>query len=224
VGRLADAYRSAPIPAPQTGWRDASLCVIDLETTGLEPSDEIVAFATVPVSGGRVHVRGARYRTVRPQRMPESETILVHGLRSEDLVDSPPLGELLDELIEAITGTALVAHVASIEKRFLGRALEREGLELRNPVIDTARLAAQLFESEGREVPSPIKLSALADELGLPVHRPHEADGDALTTAQAFLALATRLDAIEPQTIGSLSDHGRGPGPRRALRRLLRLG
>jgi DNA polymerase-3 subunit epsilon len=156
--------------------------------------------------------------------MPESETIVVHGLRSEDLVDSPPLAELLDELIEAITGAALVAHVASIEKRFLGRALERAGLELRNPVIDTARLAARLFDHEGREVPSPIGLSALADELGLPVHRPHEADGDALTTAQAFLALATRLDAIEPQTIGSLSEHGRGPGPLRAVRRLLRLG
>jgi DNA polymerase III subunit epsilon len=29
--------------------------------------------------------------------------------------------------------------------------------------------------------------------LGLPLHRPHEASGDALTTAQAFVALATLL-------------------------------
>ena len=38
----------------------------------------------------------------------------------------------------------------------------------------------------------------------LPAHRPHTADGDALTTAQVFLALATHLDALEPQTVGSL--------------------
>ena len=41
--------------------------------------------------------------------------------------------------------------------------------------------------------------------LGLPVHSPHVAEGDALTTAQLFLALATHLDQMEPQTIGSLA-------------------
>ena len=48
------------------------------------------------------------------------------------------------------------------------------------------------------------------------MHRRHEADGDALTTAQAFLALATQLDAIEPQTIGSLASPGAGRWPLRA--------
>ena len=37
------------------------------------------------------------------------------------------------------------------------------------------------------------------------MHRPHAADGDALTTAQVFLALANRLDKREPQTVGSLA-------------------
>ena len=50
-----------------------------------------------------------------------------------------------------------------------------------------------------------VPLSDAARDLGLPVHRPHHADGDALTTAQLFLALATRLDAREPQTVGSLA-------------------
>jgi DNA polymerase-3 subunit epsilon len=50
-----------------------------------------------------------------------------------------------------------------------------------------------------------VRLSHAARELGLPVHRPHHADGDALTTAQLFLALATRLNAREAQTVGSLA-------------------
>jgi DNA polymerase-3 subunit epsilon len=210
------AYATAPMPPDGAGWREAELCVIDLETTGLGESDEIIAWATVPVSEGRVMLRQSRYRLVRPGRMPDARTIPIHGLRRQELADAPPLNEVLDELLEAITGRALVAHVTSIERRFLGAALAGAGLELRNPMIDTAELAAQLFDREGRTASRPIALGALAEQLGVPVHRQHEADGDALTTAQAFLALATRLDAIEPQTIGSLAGHQPG-----RLRRLL---
>ena len=44
----------------------------------------------------------------------------------------------------------------------------------------------------------------MARDLGLPIHRPHHADGDALTTAQAFIALATHLEAFGFETLGSL--------------------
>jgi DNA polymerase III subunit epsilon len=209
--------------APGTPWRAAELCVVDVETTGLDPErDEIISFATVPISRGRARLRGARYRVVRPTRMPEAETIVIHGLRSEDLIDAPPLETVVGELIEAISGRALVAHVASIEKGFLGRALEQAGLRLHSPIIDTAELAAELFSRQHRSLPHPIGLTRLAAELWLPAHRPHAADGDALTTAQVFLALATELDRLKPQTVGSLVSLGHRPGPWGSLRRALR--
>ena len=91
----------------------ADLCVLDLETTGLDRrDDEIIAFATMPVDGGRARVAGARSRLVRPRRMPGPETIRIHGLRSEDLAGAPPLSEVIDELLVALAGRALVAHVA----------------------------------------------------------------------------------------------------------------
>ena len=37
------------------------------------------------------------------------------------------------------------------------------------------------------------------------MHRPHHALGDALTTAQVFIALATLLDGYGPQTVRTLS-------------------
>jgi DNA polymerase III subunit epsilon len=210
-------------PAPGTPWRAADLCAVDVETNGLDPSsDEIIAFATVPISNGRARLREARYRVVRPVRMPDAKTIVIHGLRSDDLTEAPPLEEVVGELVDAIRGRVLVAHVASIEQAFLGGALARCGLELRNPVIDTAELAAELFSLRSRPLRHPIGLTALAEELGLPVHRPHAADGDALTTAQAFLALATELDRFKPQTVGSLVSLGRRPRAWRALRRALR--
>lgn len=219
-----EAYAETPMPDASVAWRQADLCVIDLETTGLDPStDEIIAFATVPVADGRACLRDARHRLVRPRRMPAAETIRIHGLRSEELADAPALTEVLDQLLEALTGAALVAHVAAVEERFLRPVLRDAGTQLRNPVIDTAELAAKLCSLRRQPVPDRIGLTPLARSLGLPVHRPHEADGDALTTAQVFLALATHLDAFEPQTIGSLAAprhrSGRLAGLRRALRR-----
>ena len=209
-------------PGPDTPWREAGFCVVDLETTGLDPdNDEIISFAALHIDGGRVRLDDALYRLVRPERMPGRETILIHGLRSAELLEAPSLSESLEELLQALAGRALVAHVASVETGFLGAALRGAGSRLDNPVIDTDTLAAELFRGRGERLPRPHQLGALAEALGLPVHRPHEADGDALTTAQVFIALATHLDRASPQTVGSLEHlSARGGGRMGLLARL----
>jgi DNA polymerase III subunit epsilon len=229
----ARAYADSTMPAGESPWREVDFTVIDFETTGLDPRlSEIISFAAVTVSDGRVSLADTRYELVRPDRMPDADTIRIHGLREADLVDAPPLGERLDRLLEVMTSRALVAHVAVVERTFLGKALSPAGLGLRNPVVDTAALDRELRRLRG-EPPAerdPIGLSDLARSLGLPVHRPHHADGDALTTAQVFIALATHLEAFEesPLTLGRLkriSELADGYGKPGAVRRLLsRLG
>jgi DNA polymerase-3 subunit epsilon len=220
------AYRQAALPGPRTPWREVTFTVIDFETTGLDPdTDEIISFAAVSVAGGKVVLDDTQYELVRPARMPDADTIRIHGLREADLADAPPLSERIDGLLEALTGRALVAHVAAVERGFLGAALSPLGLELRNPIVDTAALDRELRRLR-RDPPvrDPIGLSDLARGLGLPVHRPHHADGDALTAAQAFIALVTHLEGFEAQTLGSLESI-KVPGQAGALRSLLhRLG
>jgi DNA polymerase III subunit epsilon len=204
-------------PDRSTPWREAGFCVVDLETTGLDPAKhEIVSLAAVHVDGGRVRLDDVLYRLVRPRRMPRRETILIHGLRPAELAEAPALADVLPELVEALAGRAMVAHVASIETGFLRAAFRASGIRLDNPVIDTEAMGAELFRLRGEEAPRPYALGRLADSLGLPVHRPHEADGDALTTAQVFVALATHLDELSPQTVGSLEALG---APRATTRR-----
>ena len=62
-----------------------------------------------------------------------------------------------------------------------------------------------LSERDGRALPA-LQLAELARALALPIHRPHSAAGDALTTAQAFIALATHLDSLGRETVRSLAD------------------
>jgi DNA polymerase III subunit epsilon len=220
----AREYRETRLPAKAAPWREVTYSVIDFETTGLDlERDEIISFAAVTVSGGRVLAGETRYGLIRPSRMPEAETIRIHGLREADLAGAPSLPERIDVLLEAITGRALVAHVAAIERGFLERALRAHELDLRNSFIDTARLDAELRRlRHGPPADSePIGLSAMARGLGLPIHRPHHAEGDALTTAQAFLALATHLDGFSPQTLGSLVRASRPRRKRASLHSLL---
>lgn len=213
---------AATYPPPRTPWREAEFCVVDLETTGLDPAtDEIISWAALQIAGGRLRASDIRHQLVRPRRMPDAETIVIHGLMEIDLAGAPALAETLDGLLEALAGKVLVAHVAAVEQGFLEPAFADHGVELTNPIVDTARLAAELLRRRGRRVPETIGLEPLAEELGVPAHRPHTADGDALTTAQVFLALATHLDVLEPQTVGSLQRPG---GRWAALRRGLRRG
>lgn len=221
------SYAAASLPEPSTPWRHALFSVIDLETTGLDPeTSEIISFAVVTVAAGQVSLEDARYELVRPRRMPDGETIRIHGLRRKDLAEAPPLEDAIPALLDGIAGRATVAHVASVEEGFLGAALEAHGAALRTPVIDTAELAGDLWRrrSWGRRISrQPVGLSDLARSLGLPVHRPHHADGDALTTAQVFMALATQLERFEPQTVASLQRLSTQPQRRaRGTRRMRR--
>ena len=202
----ASAYSRAKPPSLTAPWREAAFTAVDLELTGLDPRrDEIISFAAVPIEEGRVVVGDARTAIVRPERMPSAETIRIHGLRPADLAEAPPLVEVLELILEALTGRIVVAHPARVEREFLSVALRAAGIRLAEPVICTATLAGQVLAdrvgARGGEVP----LSDAAGALGLPVHAPHTAEGDALTTAQLFIALATRLDRREPQTVGSMA-------------------
>ena len=110
----------------------------------------------------------------------------------------------------------LVAHVARVERAFLGRALRGEGLRLRGPIADTSVLGRLwLCERDGRLSPE-LSLAALAEELGLPVRGQHDALGDALMTAQVFIAAASHLDALEGETVRSIVRAERRVAVRRA--------
>ena len=72
-------------------------------------------------------------------------------------------------------------------------------------MVDTSVLGPAVARRARRPGAGTLSLAALATALGLPVHRPHRAAGDALTTAQAFIALAALLG---DETVRSLADAG----------------
>jgi DNA polymerase-3 subunit epsilon len=178
--------------------------VVDIETTGLDPArDAIVSVGVAEVELGRITSR-TFYRAVRPTRPISEEAMRIHSLTSAELADAPPVDDVLGPLAAFLSGAVLVAHAAWFERAFLDRVLKPLGQRLPDDLVDTAALARrlELAPSSFEREPS---LEALSRRLGLPVHTPHHALGDAMTTAQLLLAFATRLTADRDRlTVGDL--------------------
>jgi DNA polymerase-3 subunit epsilon len=209
---------AAPLPAPNTPWREAGWCVVDLELTGLSRSDQIISIGAVPVVGGAVMLGQSVYTLARPDRALAHGAVLVHKLRSADLAEAPPVSEAIEPLLDALAGRIPVFHTAVVERTFLGRELRRRRVRLAAEV-DTEALGRLWLRERDGIAPAGLSLARLAGLLGLPAETPHHALGDALTTAKAFIALASHLDALHPpQTVGSLQ------GAERALAGVRRLG
>jgi DNA polymerase-3 subunit epsilon len=205
-------HLSTPEPLGRLPWQQITYTVLDLETTGLDPArDAIVAAGGLRVVGGRAAAATAFRLLVRPDQDVPADAIRIHGLLPGELEAAPPLAEQLAALLDRTLGDVLVVHVAEIDHAFLDAAMRRSwGCPLNATVLDTARMAAalnrrlHLARPLGQRPGTSLRLADLARAYGLPVHPEHDPLHDALTTAQLFLALATRLERHGRGTLGAL--------------------
>jgi DNA polymerase III subunit epsilon len=187
-------YTPLATPPLHAAWRDTEFCVVDLETTGMDlRHDDIVSYGATIVANGRIHCGRSVYSLVNPDRPVSVASLTVHNLRQADLAAAPRLDDVLDQLIDLLAHRVLVAHAAWFEHAFLNRALHRRGRSLGRAVIDTAALLRACGLTPCHS-PRESSVEAAARHLNLPVHTPHHALGDAVTAAEVFLVLATRLE------------------------------
>jgi DNA polymerase-3 subunit epsilon len=206
-GAAAEYAATRRLPR-NTRWREARWCALDLELTGLDPDlNDIIAIGAVPIEDGRVMLGESVYTLVHSDKRSEHGAVLVHKLRRDDVVDAPPLEEALELLLEVLTGRIPVFHTAAVERGFLQPLFSARRLRMPD-AADTEVLGRVWLRSRGDEAPDWLSLSRVAELLGLPVEPPHHALADALTTAKSFIALASHLDAVSSQTVGTLLGAG----------------
>jgi DNA polymerase III subunit epsilon len=197
------------VPDLDVPWRELEYCVVDVETTGLDlRRDRLISFGSVLVVDGRLRLSTGLSVDVRPAREISVAAMTVHGLRPEDLETAPPLDRVVDSIVSRLEGRVLVAHAAWIERAFLREPVRLAGRRWTPAVVDTAALlrATGVVRSGTGHEPD---IEAVAEGLGLCVHTPHQALGDALTTAEVFLAMAARVEkeqaALSGRTLVDLS-------------------
>ena len=167
--------------ALRSSWRAAHFIVVDIETSG---RDDLISYAAIPIDEGRIVAGRA-----------------VTG-------EGPPAGQAPPPLVSAMRRRILVSHGADETLAFL-RAHRAPLERVRpRPALDTALLWRLLSIHRREGDPGSRSLAEVAASLRLPSHRPHEAEGEALTTAQVFLALATHLETHGRATVAALRSVG----------------
>lgn len=194
-------------------WREVDYVVIDLETTGLDlKRDTIASYGAAVIEHGRIVASKNAYGLVRPTSTMTAESVTVHTLLPSELAAAPPIDDAVEKLDAMVSGHVVIAHAAWVERSFLTRAFASVGKKLRCTFIDTAvmaRAAGAAVAPAGYEP----DLETLAEALNLPVINPHHALGDAVTTAQVFLALASRLSSDGDRTARDFVELGERKKP-----------
>ncbi len=193
-------YRSPATDADDSRrLSDLAYTVFDTETTGLEPNngDEIISIGAARIVNGRL-LRSETFESlVDPRRGISPASIQVHGITPDLLSGQPLIAQVLPKFWRFAEDTVLVGHNAAFDMRFLQLKETATGVKFRQPVLDTLLLAAVVQPSESSH-----SLEAIAARLGIPAIGRHTALGDALVTAEVFLALIPLLAATGICTLG----------------------
>lgn len=175
-----------------TPLHDVTFCVLDLETTGgNRTDDQITEIGVVKVRGGQC--LGTFHTLVNPGRAIPPQITVLTGLTDAVVRTAPRIETVLGTLMDFLGDSVFVAHNASFDLGFVRAALARQTRpEYRPTVIDTAALARRLLRDE---VPN-CKLSTLASRLRLDHTPTHRALDDALATTDLLHLMLERAAGL----------------------------
>jgi DNA polymerase III epsilon subunit family exonuclease len=201
---------------------DATLVVLDTETTGMSPlaGHSLVEVARVSIENGTL--AGSWSSLVHPGRPILPDAVAIHGITDAMVSGAPGPDVVARDLASACGNCTLVFHNAAFDLPFIAAMLRAAGAPpLYNPVVDTLGLARGLLPLKSHS------LQALAAHFGLETEVAHRALGDAMTTARLFLILAARWEAERgirslPELAAASQDALRVPRPAPALEEVAR--
>jgi len=172
--------------------------VFDTETTGLQPTqgDEIIQIGATRIVNRRLLRHECFDQLINPQCRLSPQSIEVHGITPELLVDQPTIAVVLPKFHAFCADTVLVGHNAAFDMRFLQLKEKQTGVRFEQPVLDTLLLSAVLHSNQTTH-----RLEAIAERLGVSVFGRHTALGDAIVTGEVFLKMLPLLAEMGIRTL-----------------------
>ncbi|MFQ5873665.1 MAG: helicase C-terminal domain-containing protein [Dehalococcoidia bacterium] len=155
---------------------------LDIETTGLQAEhDAIIEIGAVKFRGDQVLDTWSSL--VNPKRPIPYKIRLLTGIDQAEVDRAPSIFSVTGQLIAFVKDYPIVGHNVRFDLSFLNR----HGLFLANPAIDTFELASILMPHATR-----YSLDKLARMLDISFPTQHRALADAMAAKDLFLALSQR--------------------------------
>lgn len=188
LGRAFREGEFAPLFAPPPGDERIAL---DFETTSLDPERaEIVSIGAVRIQGNRLLTGEALTIKVQPPASLSAQSVVIHGLRHQDLQQGLTLEAALRLLLAFIGPRELVGYHIAYDLRILNMACQKLwGLTLPQRGIEVSRLYHDSLYRRYPDAAIDLHLAAICQHLALPPLPVHDALSDAITAALIYLRL-----------------------------------
>jgi len=171
----------------------SGFAVVDLETTGLYPSNDRVVEVAVVHLDESARVTGRFCTLVDPQR--DVGPTRIHGVRAADIAGAPVFADVAAGVWDLLSGRVLVAHNASFDVRFLDAEFARCGVRLPPPPVMCTMALAQHYL-----VGAPARsLDACCAAAGIALGLHHSALDDAVAAA-GLLAWFWSVHQVLPES------------------------
>jgi DNA polymerase III subunit epsilon len=187
--------------------------IFDTETTGFDPQtgDRMVEIGCIEMVG-RVMTGNTYHAYFNPERAMPSAAEQVHGLSDKFLSDKALFAHKVEELLDFIGDSPLVAHNASFDFGFLNMELERCG----RMAVCTSRMIDTVALARVRHPGAKLSLDALCTRYG--IDRSHRIKHGALLDAELLahlyieltggrqigLGLASEAQSLNEETAGGI--------------------
>ena len=184
--------------------------VIDTEMTSLDQrTNRLLSVGAIAMTGSKIMVGQQFYRVVNPGVSVPADGVVIHKLRPEDIERGHDLKNAIAELEAFIQDAVLVGHFAEIDRNVLRKEFLARGIELKNPMICTARVQRWIVrkqpftEGQFRDL-EVTDLETLAKIYKLDFREAHHALDDAFVTARLWQKQMHVLDGLGVETLGKL--------------------
>lgn len=164
---------------------------LDFETTSLDPAKaDIVSIGAVRIQGNQVLTGEALSIRVQPPASLSAQSVVIHGLRHQDLQQGMTLEAALRLLLAFIGPRELVGYHIAYDLHILNLACQRLwGLTLPQHGLEVSRLYHDRLYRRYPDAVIDLHLAAICQHLGLPALPLHDALSDATAAALIFLHL-----------------------------------
>lgn len=184
-------FLSQPLPSPNTPLDEIKILSVDFETTGLDAvHDKLLSVGFVEVCHQQISLKSCYHKIINIPQALSADNVIIHQITDDQKTQGAPLKEVLDDLLNALSGKVMLVHFARIERQFLQQACrEVYGIAPPLAIIDTLAIAKRRLDK--RDIaydPSELRLSALRQTHQLPQYYAHNALNDAIATAELLLA------------------------------------
>ena len=174
-------------------------CAIDIETTGLNPkTDEIIAFASIPILNMKILVRDAYYTLIKPEQY-RIGAMKYHGISPGDLFNAPKFEDIASGLLEGLDGV-LIGHSVHFDFDFLKRKFKSVGIKFKRDYLDIV-LIERWLRQKRQITDMDLCFDAMMSYYGLKEFYRHNASADAFHSAQIFQIQMKEMVAFGMDTL-----------------------